>query len=249
MAEMQCAKPAQHATVGHRSSEPHGGACAFDLAGGISSHLLAILVHLCSDLFGLRSAPSRASSRSSGAGVAAPFVVSGGARGVILLHESRVRFCRPLLIAASALLLSAVPASAAQSCTGDDECGEFRACISASCCTPTDFDRRCGGDCGVACPDAAVCAANADCKGGACSDGVCCGRGCNGNCGNRCAAGQGCSTGADCRDFGCVGGKCCLPSDIDRQCGGNCGAPCAGGGKCLTDTDCKSGSCQLDLCQ
>lgn len=163
--------------------------------------------------------------------------------------RSICRFVFVALIAAGGLHRLVLPAAAAQSCGVDGDCWKYGACISGTCCTPTDFDRRCGGDCGVPCPDAAVCAVDADCRGQVCTSGTCCGPGCNGNCANHCAPGQGCSVGADCRDFGCVGGKCCLPSDIDRQCGGNCGAKCASGAKCLAAGDCQSGKCTQSVCE
>ena len=124
-------------------------------------------------------------------------------------------------VAMLALGLLAVPrVPAAPTCAADGDCGKYAACINGTCCKPSDFTNRCGGKCGVQCPDSGVCGANKDCQSGACSGHRCCGPACNGNCSNSCRDGQGCSTGDDCVHFACVNAKCCSPSDASNQCGG-----------------------------
>src|SRR5690349_3339968 len=97
----------------------------------------------------------------------------------------RILFCA--IVTVVAVWLLAVPRMAvAQACTDDAACGKFQVCVGRKCCTPTDFTNKCGGDCGVSCPDSGVCSTNTDCQSGACSVDRCCGPSCNGNCSNRC---------------------------------------------------------------
>src|SRR5579862_1128095 len=137
---------------------------------------------------------------------------------------------------------------ASQTCSADADCGKYGACINGQCCKPADFDNRCGGKCGVKCPDASICKVNSDCDSGACSDHRCCGPQCNGNCANSCRDGLGCATGGDCRSFGCVNGKCCAPADANNQCGGTCSAKCPDAAICRTNADCQNGACSGGRC-
>jgi len=59
-----------------------------------------------------------------------------------------------------------------QGCTTGDDCENF-ACVNKKCCTPSDFGKQCGGDCGVKCPDSGACGGNNDCQSGLCNQGTC----------------------------------------------------------------------------
>ena len=70
------------------------------------------------------------------------------------------------MVAALGLQLAVPPPAAGQRCAADADCGKYAACINGTCCKPSDFANRCGGTCGVTCPDASICGGSKDCQSG-----------------------------------------------------------------------------------